>query len=142
MLLILIMILMSTRALNHRNSDAINGPLAIFRRYYMSAELRLINSIIVSRSHLVYKCVQRWFEEASERPSNKSSRCQKTAFVRSDLKHCGGLKGGVTWRGGRCPVRHAPSLQRCHVSPCLLSSPSDRALVHLQLYLRHLPFCR
>lgn len=98
---------MSTRALNQRNNDIINGPLAIFRSYYMLDELRLINSVIVSRSHFMYKCVQRCFEEASKRPSHKSSRCQKTMFVRSDLKHCGDLKAGVTWRGGRCPVSAA-----------------------------------
>lgn len=43
-------------------------------------------------SSFMFRCVQRWFVEELERPSHKSSRCQMTMFVRSDLKHCGDLK--------------------------------------------------
>lgn len=60
----------------------------------------------------MYKCVQRLFAEESEHPSDKSSHCQKTMFVSSDLEHCGDLKATVKLRGGRRPVRHASSPQR------------------------------
>lgn len=73
----------------------------------MLDEVWLINSITVSRSHLV-PCSD--VHRADLRRSQSvlhtnASRCQTTMFVRSDLKLCGGFESG------RCLVRHVASLQ-------------------------------
>lgn len=87
----------------------------------------------------MYKCTQSLFAEESEWPSHKSSLCQMTMFVRSDLMHCGDLKTGVKLEEEGAPRVTCPlgSTENSRPLSCLvqLTKPCQR--------FQHVPFqCR